>query len=347
MPKVEDRKLTPRENYVRVVSGQMPEWVPIYTVGIPMMNGEPLAMAPITPSLISSHQIPGEEAVDIWGVTWIGNYDTGYMKMPRPSGFILEDVTEWRDVIKAPDLEGIDWEQMYKNDLKAFNVDRERSAMGQGAYVGPFQTFVSFMGFTEGLIALYEEPEEVKALLEYITDFYVEVEKRYFEVAHPDVLCMTDDTCNQNAPFISEEMFREFFIPCYKRHSEIALDAGIPVQFHNCGVAAGFMEILHDEVGVTAWDPAQTMNDLDAFKAKWGREIAICGGWDPYGELLEPDCPDEVVRDSVIDVMNRLAPDGGFAFCGGFVGPAGDENNFRKQCVVEQTAAELGNFFYD
>lgn len=347
MPKIEDRKLTPKENYLRVVTGQVPEWMPIYTVGIPMMDGSPMAMAPVTPSLISSHQVPGKEAVDIWGVTWVGNYDTGYMKMPRPYDFLMDDITEWRDIIKAPDLTGIDWEQMYKDDLKKFNVDRENSAMGQGVYVGPFQTLVSYMGFTEGLIALSEEPEECLALLEYITDFYLEVEKRYFEVAKPDVLCMTDDTCSQNSPFISEEMFREFFLPCYKKHAEIAIEAGIPIQFHNCGTAAHYIELCHEEAGVTAWDPAQTVNDLDAFKAKWGNEIAICGGFDPSGKLLDPDCPEELLRETVIDIIDRLAPGGGFAFCGGFVGPMDDENNFRKQTIVEKTATEYGNTFYD
>jgi hypothetical protein len=34
------------------------------------------------------------------------------------------------------------------------------------------------MGFTEGLIAMYEEPEEVKALMEYLSEYYIYVLKQ-------------------------------------------------------------------------------------------------------------------------------------------------------------------------
>ena len=39
----------------------------------------------------------------------------------------------------------------------------------------PFQQLIAFMGFTEGLIAMHEEPEAVKELLHYMADFYVPI----------------------------------------------------------------------------------------------------------------------------------------------------------------------------
>ena len=42
-------------------------------------------------------------------------------------------------------------------------------------HAGYFQNLMAFMGFTEGLLAMYEEPEEVYALFDYICSFYCEV----------------------------------------------------------------------------------------------------------------------------------------------------------------------------
>ncbi len=347
MPKIEDRKLTPGENYMRMLRHEIPEWVPIWSVGMPLSFEKVIPLMPVGPSITSGHMDPNGDGIDIWGVKWVGEEKVGGAKLPEPNNFILDDITKWRDVIKAPDYSDVDWEQMVKDDLKLWKIDRNVTAVAQNIFVGPFQTFVSFMGFTEGLIAMSEEPEEVEALLEYIMDFYCDIEEKYFKYLKPDALWMVDDTCSANVPFMSEEMFRRFFLPCYKRMAEIALQNDIPIQFHNCGTAANFIEICHDEAGVVAWDPAQTMNDLVGFKKKWGREIAIVGAFDPSGILLEPDCPDEAIIEEVKNIIDTFAPDGGYAFCGGFVGPIGDENNMRKQMTLEKAVYDYGGCFYD
>ncbi len=347
MPKPENRKLSPGENYMRMLNHEIPEWVPIWTVGLPLYIEEPMPLIPVGPSITAPHMPPDSDGIDLFGVKWVGTEETGGAKLPEPNNFILDDITKWRDVIKVPDFSDVDWEKEAKKDLEMFKVDRSVSAVAQNVFIGVFQTFVSFMGFTEGLIAMSEEPEEVEALIHYITDFYTDIAEKYFDYLRPDAFFLVDDTASQMAPFMSEEMFRRFFVPCYKKLARKANEYGIPIQFHNCGLAANFIEICHDEVGVIAWDPAQTMNDLLGFKKKWGREIAIVGGFDPSGDLLLPDCPDELIRQAVRDTIDTYAPDGGYAFCGMFVGPIGDENLIRKEKVLEQEVIDYGATFYD
>ena len=62
--------------------------------------------------------------------------------------------------------------------------------MGGGDY---FLTLVSFMGFEDAMLALYEEPEEVKALLEYVSEFYIEVLKQQIRWLKPDTISIMDD----------------------------------------------------------------------------------------------------------------------------------------------------------
>jgi len=51
-------------------------------------------------------------------------------------------------------------------------------------------------------------------------------------------------------------------------------------------------------------------------------------------------------RDSVQDVMDRLAPGGGYAFCGGFLGPIDDPEVARKNAVLYEAVNEIGRSFY-
>ena len=70
------------------------------------------------------------------------------------------------------------------------------------------------------------------------------------------------------------------------------------------------------------------------------------GGWDARGNLASPDVTDEEIRLSVQDVMDRLAPGGGYAFCGGFLGAVDDTEVARKNSVLFKAVREIGRSFY-
>ncbi len=51
-----------------------------------------------------------EEKVDLFGVKWVSVPDASGALLPEPGNFLLKDIRQWRDVVKFPDLSGIDWE---------------------------------------------------------------------------------------------------------------------------------------------------------------------------------------------------------------------------------------------
>jgi hypothetical protein len=114
---------------------------------------------------------------------------------------------------------------------------------------------------------------------------------------------------------------------------------------HNCGLSECFIDDWLS-IGVNAWDPAQTCNDLDGIKRKYGNKLVLMGGWDARGNLASPDVTDEEIRLSVQDVMDRLAPGGGYAFCGGFLGAVDDTEVARKNSVLFKAVREIGRSFY-
>ncbi len=115
---------------------------------------------------------------------------------------------------------------------------------------------------------------------------------------------------------------------------------------HCCGRCEDFIDDWLD-FGVNAWQPAQVSNDLLAIKAKYGRRLAICGGFEMTPELADDDCPKEVVVEAVKKTIDRLAPGGGYCFYGNFLGTPGNQKVLTKNAWVRETVREYGANYYD
>ncbi len=337
-------RLTEKENYELLLSGQQPERVPVSTFG-PRPDGSPPAVVTIFPDLLASAMKAPGIAKDIFGVTYVPVEEANGAKLPEPNNYLLKDITEWRDVIKVPDLSGFDWEAMAKKDLEAAHANRETSLINLGSHFGYFQYLMAFMGYNEGLLAIYEEPEEVQALMEYLCDFFCGVIESCIDYYKPDIIDMCDDIASWKSPFISPDTYREIFKPVTARQAKIATDRGLPISMHCCGHCEQFIDDWR-EMGIKLWNPAQTCNDLTAIKEKYGNSFIICGGWDGRDELLREDATEEEIKESVYRTIDKLAPGGGYVFSGAFMGPPGDEVTKRKNKWIQEAAFPYCENFY-
>jgi hypothetical protein len=320
--------ITPKENYFRLARGEMPEYVPLAMSfddkGPSKMCG-PMSLFPMP----GFNTPPPEDGWnDMWGVPYVANKETGYAGIPKPGAFILEDITKWDKVIKKPSIpDNIDWEQMAKHDLEASGIDREKYALSISTFLMPFQQLMGLMGFNEGLCALIEEPESVKELLNYMVDFYEPIIKKTVEYYKPDLIGIADDTASRYAPFFSVEIYKDIFKPIYHRLLAPATDLGIYAEFHNCGKCEDFVPDMID-LGIKYWNPAQTDNDLLGIKEKY-KGFVICGGWD-FVPNPEVEITEELIRQSIRDSLDKYAPGGGYAFCGGYLGTAEDADKTKQ-----------------
>ena len=337
------KTITEKENMMMFMRGEQPAWVPRYTLLPDPYSKHAPSMMAVTPGFMNERKTP-EGGFDIWGVEFITAEGTSNAPIPVPNQFILKDITKWRDVVKAPDISGIDWEKMAIDDLA--HVNREETAVMQRTHFGYFQQLMAFMGFSEGLCAMFEEPDEVRALYDYMCEFYVEVTKKCLEFYKPDFVELTDDTATAKNPFISVNMSRELVKPYHMAQIQPVIDAGLPVMMHNCGRCEDFIEDWFD-CGVVAWNPAQVMNDLDGIKKKYGNRLGLCGCWDTSGPVGWPYATEEMVRQAVRDTIDRFAPGGGFCFYGSTYGPIGDKETEDKKRWLTEEYESYGRTFYD
>jgi len=311
--------LTDKENYLRMMKGEVPEYVPTL-----MAFGCGVGPAPL-----SAFPGPGiKEFTDIYGVPMVIEPNSG--PIPKPGAFLLEDIRKWRDVIKRPKvLDEMDWEMCAKKDLDSRDPNLLKVSWGTLSN-GYFMILTYFMGFNNALIAIMEEPEEVKALLNFILDINLEVAKKTIQYYKPDMVHIGDDIAHERAPFVSEETFLDIFEPMWRKNVAIFKEAGIPAEHHNCGAFEAFVPHIV-KMGFDAWNPAQpTYNDLPGIKAKFGRKLAICGGFESNGFVSWPETTEEQIRAYVREVMDKFAPNGGFAF-GGLVLGAMDNPTVQQR----------------
>ena len=337
--------LTPKENLLRVLNGEIPEWVPSYSYygPLPGVDEVPPNMN-LMASVSMRQRTPG--GTDIWGVPYESVEAVGGFALPKPNYFILDDIRKWRDVIKAPDLSDINWEKVAKADLENLPYDRKDVAVFLFSGGGYFQNLMGFMGFTEGLCAMFTEPDEVKELFSYLHKYYMEVLTNYIDIVKPDVLSMGDDTAAERAPFVSPEMYRELLIPFYDDIARLARNRGIPINFHNCGKCEVFFNDLV-RIGINSWEPVQLSNDIHEIQKKFGRHLVIGGGWEGRGRLIAPDVTDEEIRESVRVALDTYARNGGYMFAGAYT-PSGlnDERTKHWNEVLQKEVYDYGHTFY-
>ena len=293
--------LTPRENYLRMLNHEIPEYVP---------SSYDNYRDSVSEELLTPVFAPGGKVVTSFGVEYLGSPEFGYGATPNPNKLILPDITEWDKYVIKPDVSDRDWEGYYKAQEGRWDRKNHLLFIGGGDY---WLTAVSFMGFEETVIAMYEEPDAFKEMLEYVSEFYIEVMKQEIYYCKPDIFGMMDDDSAYQAPFFSVDMYREFFKPLQQKHIDLAKENGMLVTRHDCGKCEQFVPDWI-EMDVRAWNPAQISNDLVGIKKKFGNAIAIEGGWDTQGALGRSDCDIETLKEALVEYVDTFAPGGGFTF---------------------------------
>ena len=332
--------MTEKENFFLMLEGKQPQWVPRATFAAP---GVKTPTAQVAPYVFSYHRFRPGAQVDCWGVRHVPVEDAGGAKIPEPGNFILKDVSDWRDVIRLPDLSEYDFEAEAREQLS--RIDRSETAVVYDLSAGFFQLLVEFMGFTEGLCAMLLSPDDVKEMLAYISDFTEAVNRECIPYYEPDQVGIVDDTATWKNPFFSVEMYRELIKPFHAQQAKLGTELGLTVDMHNCGRCEDFIDDWLD-LGVVSWNPAQTSNDLLAIKKKYGNRLILAGCWDARGELADPNVSEETVKASVKKVIETFAPGGGYMFQGSYLGPIGDPETEKKNRWIAEAYEDYGRTFY-
>lgn len=288
--------MTERENALLAYHHQKPEWTPlswdsVYHCGFAGGNEN---------GLIS------EDRCCVFGVKWIISNASPTPDPDEP--YMLEEIEDWREVIKFPEPYKWDWEAIAKQELAGYDDTKVLSWFSE---MGMFDRLATLGGFENALCWLLTDPEETSALLGRIADYKIELIECVAKYIKPDVFMYTDDLATARGLFMSPEVYRSVIKPHHERIIKAIKDNNMIAEQHTCGKCE---EIIPDfvEMGVESFFPAQAINDLVGIQEKYGDKLTLLGGFDSQKGPGKPDCSDEEIMEEAHRIIDSYSDAGGF-----------------------------------
>ena len=220
----------------------------------------------------------GTVSVDRWGTTISFPADApGPMPLTGDGRAVCPDVTRWRETVHAPELaanctEG--WEQCRTEARQACGQEKLLAGfMGTGI----FEQCHFLMGFEDTLTNLYEHPQEMHELIEYITEYRLGYVKLLIDRLQPDVIFSHDDWGTKDALFMKPEMWRAFFKEPYRRFYGYIRSHGCIAIHHADSYLAPIVEDMA-EIGIQVWQGVLPENDIPALQRRLKGRLVLMGG---------------------------------------------------------------------
>ncbi len=213
-----------------------------------------------------------QDITDVFGVRWRYVPEAGG-SIVEPGSPLLENVNQWREKIKIPDIDAWDWDAA----AKTHPIDPRYSCFFSFVNGFWFERLISFMDFMYAAMALIDEEQTdaIKELFGTMTDLGCRLVDKICQTwPLLDLIEVHDDWGSQKAPFFSQEVAEELFVPFMKQLTDRIHYWGRYALLHSCGHNADRIQCYIDG-GFDMWAP-QTMNDIEYLYDKYGDKIVLC-----------------------------------------------------------------------
>ncbi len=241
--------------------------------------------------------------------SWDNAADSSALGKEGGRNFINESrgpVTSWEEFERYP---WPDLSAARTDDLEWYERNLPDDMCLLGGLTGHIAEEITFfMGYETLCIALYEEPDLVKAILEKVTALHTRYTELLLQFGRVAAVWGTDDMGFKTGPLISPDQLREYVFPTHKKLAGMAHDAGRLYLLHSCGKLDLVMDDLIDDVGIDAKHSFEdTIEDVADAKDRYGDRICLLGGID-MDFLCRSD--EEAVRLRVRKTLDRCGVNG-------------------------------------
>lgn len=262
--------LTKRQNLIETMKGGNPDRFVNQYEFLEIIMEAPLRTRP---------QL-GETITNEWGITYSWPQDQlGPFPVHSEEHTVLKDITKWKDQVKSPTVEFSDerWAAAIEH---ANRVDREDQYVTVFFASGTFEMTHMLMGMEDAMMNLYEEPEYMHELIDYLTDYEIRYAEQVIERIKPNALFHHDDWGGQIASFMSPDMFKEFYLEPYKKVYGFWKDNGVELIVHHSDSYAANLVPFMIEMGIDIWQGVMTTNNTPELIKEYGGQISFMGQLD-------------------------------------------------------------------
>ena len=299
--------MTPKEIFLELLKKDgRPERQLVQYEALQMALGDPIG------GYLHNGRRPGATVTDLWGtiIEWPADAP-GSMPHVTEETKVIKDITRWRDYVHAPDIiANCSDEEAWAGFRSAVRekAGEERLVAGFMA-TGIFEQCHFLMPFQEVLTNLYDHPDEMHELIDYITDFRLEYVKHLIDNLQPDAIFSHDDWGTKDALFMKPDMWREFFKEPYRRFYGYIRSRGV-IAIHHAD--SYLVPIIDDmaEIGIQVWQGVLPENNIPALQKQLDGRMVLMGG---IGAAIDrEDAGEEEVRSYVSKALNEYCPGGHF-----------------------------------
>lgn len=293
---------------------------PEVAFGIRNENWKPWRLFDGTPVEVPGDFLPETDSA---GDLVLKRGDTAIARMPK-DGFYFDRLEKYPGAAHV-DVDSLEPALLSDSDCDHYRLQAEALFQNTDfAIVAPLgPPFELFYGLGTGdfeswMVTLATEPDYVEALYAKLVDAWLENLRRFVDAVgdRVQIVQICDDFGMQNAPFVSERMFRRQIMPHYRRGLDwIHEHTQMKVLLHSDGALYPLIPSLI-EMGVDILNPVQTSAkgmDAVALKQQFGDKIVFWGGSLDCQNTLPFGTPDEVARE-VEQHVRDFAPGGGYVF---------------------------------
>jgi len=254
---------------------------------------------------------------DIWGVRrrpvqfGAGSYDE-IEHYPLAGDLGLDDLERY----PWPSVDLFDYEVL-PGQIRAAHADGEHCLLVYNGNI--FETSWYMRGFEQMFMDMLLAPDLVHAIMERVTDFYVEHFRRVLSAGRGeiDLIFTADDIGGQNGLLLSLAMWEQFIKPYHVRLNAAIHEYGAGVIYHSDGAVMdaipGLIDMGIDVLQALQFDAAGM--DPARMKDAHGPRLAFEGGVSVQKTL--PFGTPERVREEVEGLIATLGKGGGY-----ILGPA-------------------------
>lgn len=318
--------MTERENFMRMLLHRDPQWIPYGPDCLDMiLPNDVVRERPI---------LNGQNGHDWFGCWWVWDEATkGFSPMPNREP--VTDITKWREQVKFPDLDAIDWSQAQKT---VDRLDRENRVSVFTWESGPWERVHALVGFENALVSICTEPEAVLELIEAITDFKIKLVEKIAKYYAPDIVIVLDDFGYAKAPFMSDEMFRKFIQPFDAKLGAAITEYGMIYCHHSCGAITPLFDAIMEMKPKLILGAFAPYNDTKWIEENYSEDVVIFGGND-CNLWNSPYSTEEQVRAEVRRCVDAQAPYKNLLLDAGPVWP-------EREAIIRDELAIYGKDYY-
>jgi uroporphyrinogen decarboxylase len=316
------RTISSRENFIRAIEFDNPQWVPIVFELLPSVwkkYGESLDELLLRypdifegfekgwrpPEMNNPLYSEGERLTDDWGCTWYNAHDG---ILGQVIGHPLENWDRLHS-LRVPDpARQADWKKLKEQKKKERDLGYPVIGFPESFAHGGFFDRLQFLrGLENLLVDFITGPHELHELIDMVLQYNMNYIDLWLD-AGVDVIWFHGDIGTQNGLLMSPDLFRRWLKPSYMKMFQYCRKEGVHVWYSSDG---NVLEIVDDlvECGVSLHDPQVRANTIDGIAKHYRGKL--CALVDIDEQMLPYAAPRDI-EDQVVEVVQTVGmPEGG------------------------------------